>query len=145
MLLGQINVITGALYAAGRPLGALLTWAWMAVPWAVGAALWMAFGKPVWLVSVLIAARVLGLLAGRLELGRAGLRVQLGLTFVRCGLAAAAIVGGAAAAADGRTELILLALAVLVAVELSALWVARAPLRVLAAGLRKRDVVQLPG
>ena len=104
VLLGQINVITGALYAAGRPLGALLTWAWMAVPWAVGAALWMAFGKPVWLVSVLIAARVLGLLAGRLELRRAGLRVRLGPTFLRCGLAAAAIVGGAAAVAAGRTR-----------------------------------------
>ncbi len=71
--------------------------------------------------------------------------MHLAPTFLRCGLAAAAIVGGAAAVAGGRTELILLALAVLVAVELSALWVAREPLRVLAAGLRKRGVVQLPG
>jgi hypothetical protein len=144
VLLGQINVITGALYAAGRPLGALLTWAWMAAPWAVGAALWMTFGKPVWLVSVLLAARVLGLLAGRLELRRAGLRVHLGATFCRCGLAAVAIVGGAAAVAAARTGLILLALALLVVVELSALLVAREPLAALAAGLRKRGLVQLP-
>ena len=144
VLLGQINVITGALYAAGRPLGALRTWTWMVIPWAVGAALWMAFGKPVWLVSVLIAARAVGLLAGRLQLRRTGLRVPLAATFFRCGAAAAAIVGGAAAVAAGRTELILLALALLLAVELNALWVAREALATLAAGLRKRGLVQLP-
>ena len=144
VLLGQINVLTGALYAAGRPLGALRTWAWMAIPWALGAALWMAFGKPVWLVSVLLAARVLGLLCGRIELRRARIQVRLGATFMRCGLAAAAIVGGAAAAAAGRTYLILVALALLVMVELSALWTARRALRALASGLRKRTPVQLP-
>jgi hypothetical protein len=116
----------------------------MAVPWAVGAALWMAFGKPVWLVSVLLAARALGLVAGSLELRRAGLRVRLAATFSRCALAAAAIVGGAAAVAAGRTGLTLLALALLVAAELSALWAARRPLAALAAGLRNRGLVQLP-
>lgn len=143
VLLGQINVIAGGLYAAGRPLGALRTWAWMTIPWAAGAAVWMAFGRPVWLVSVLLVARVLGLLAGRVELHRAGLQVRLGAVFIRCGLAAAAIVGGAAAAAAGRTDLILAALAVLVAVELSALWVARRALGVLISGLRDRAPVQL--
>ena len=143
VLLGQINVITGALNAAGRPLGALLTWAWMAAPWVLGAALWMALGRPVWLVSVLVAARVLGLLAGGAQLRRAGLQAHLGRELPKCALAAAAIVGGAAAVAAHRTGLVLVALAVLVAVEAVALWTARSPLRALASGLRQRTAVEL--
>ncbi|MDE3134156.1 MAG: oligosaccharide flippase family protein [Acidobacteriota bacterium] len=143
VFLGQINVITGALNAAGRPLGALLTWAWMAVPWALGAALWMAFGRPVWLVSVLVGARVSGLLAGTLQLRAAGLQARLRRELPKCGMAAAAIVGGAAAVAAHRTGLILLALAVLVAVEALALWDARVPLRRLVAGVRQRGGIEL--
>jgi hypothetical protein len=144
VFLGQINVLTGALCAAGRPLGALLTWAWMAVPWVLGAALWMAFGRPVWLVAVLVGARVLGLLAGRLQLRHAGLGARLEREFVKCALAATAIVGGAASVAAHRTPLILLALAVLIAVESVAMWDARGPLRVLLSGLApKRAGVEL--
>ncbi len=131
VFLGQINVLTGALMAAGRPRGALLTWAWMAVPWVLGAALLMAFAKPIWLVSVLLGARVLGFAAGATELRRAGVMVQLSREFIKCALAAAAIVGGAAAVAADRTALIFVAFAVLVVVELVALWDARRPLRLL--------------
>ena len=113
MLLGQINVLTGALYAAGRPLGALRTWAWMAIPWVVGAALWMAFGKPVWLVSVLVAARAVGLLAGRAAVAARRAAGAPWPPVLQMRAAAAAIVGGAAAVAADRTELILLALALL--------------------------------
>ncbi len=143
VLLGQINVLTGALYAAGRPLGALRTWAWMAVPWVVGAALWMSFGRPVWLVGVLVAARVLGLLGGGLQLRRAGLRVRVGRSLVSCAVAAGAIVGGAAAAASQRGVLVIAALLVLIAIELLAVWAARDPLRALLAGLRQRGGVEL--
>jgi hypothetical protein len=143
VLLGQINVIAGALYAAGRPLGALLTWAWMALPWVLGAALWMVFGRPVWLVSVLIGARVLGLLAGGVQLRTAGLQARLRRELPKCALAAGAIVGGAAAVAAHRTGLIVAALAVLTAVEGLALWDARAPLRALLSGLRQRAGVEL--
>jgi hypothetical protein len=143
VFLAQINVITGALNAAGRPLGALLTWAWMAVPWVLGAALWMAFGRPVWLVSVLIGARVLGLLEGALQLRAARLHARLSRELAKCALAAGAIVGGAAAVAAHRPELILVALAVLVIVEALALWDARAPLRRLVVGVRQRGGVEL--
>jgi Polysaccharide biosynthesis protein len=136
VFLGQVNVLTGALYAAGRPLGALLTWAWMAVPWVLGAVLWMAFGRPVWLVAVLLGARVLGLLAGRVQLRRAGLQARLDRELIKCALAAAATVGGAAAMAAGRTGLMVAALTVLAAVEAVALWDARGPLRRLLSGLR---------
>jgi hypothetical protein len=143
VFLGQINVIVGALVAAGRPRGALFTWAWMALPWVVGAALWMAFGKPVWLVGVLIGARVLGFGAGVVQLRRAGQRVRLAPEFFKSSLAAAAIVGGAAAVSAHRTSLIVAALALLVAVELVALWQAREPLRALAAGALQRSSVEL--
>jgi hypothetical protein len=143
MLLGQINVLTGALYAAGRPLGALLMWAWMAIPWVLGAALWMAFARPVWLVAVLLAARVIGLLAGRVQLRRAGLRARVDRELVKCALAAAATVGGAAAVAAGDTVLTAAALAVLAAVEAVALWDARLPLRALYASVLKRGGVEL--
>lgn len=143
VLLGQVNVLTGALYAAGRPLGALLMWAWMAVPWVLGAALWMLFGRPVWLVAVLLAARGLGLVAGRLQLRRAGLRAQLDREFFKCALAAAATVGGAAAVAAGDTALIIAALALLGAVETLALWDARRPLKALLIGVRQRGGVEL--
>ncbi len=145
VLLGQINVVVGALYAAGHPLGALRTWAWMAVPWAAGAALWMAFAKPVWLVSVLLAARALGLAAGRAELRRAGVPARLGASFLSSASAAAAIVGGAAAVAAGHTALIVAAVGLLVAVQSRALWTARGALGALASGLRsQRRVVELP-
>lgn len=143
VFLGQINVITGALNAAGRPLGALLTWAWMAVPWALGAALWMAFGRPVWLVSTLLGARGLGLLAGAVQLRAAGLQARLGRKLVTCALAAGAIVGGAAAVAAHRLDLILVALSVLVMVEALALWDARAALRRLVVGVRQRGRIEL--
>ena len=143
VFLGQINVLTGALNAAGRPLGALLTWAWTAIPWVLGAGLWMAFGKPVWLVAVLIGARVIGLLAGRAQLRRCGLRVGLDREFVKCGLAAVSIVGGAAAVAADRVVPIVSALALLTVVELVALWDARRPLLALSRGLRKRAGVEL--
>lgn len=144
VLLGQINVLTGALNAVGRPLGALLTWTWMAAPWLLGAALWMRFGQPVWLVGVLVAARVLGLLAGARQLRSAGLEVRLGGAFSKNAAAAAAIIGGAAAVSAHRTGLILLALAVLGITEALALWDARLPLRAIASGLRQRGVVELP-
>ncbi|HEX3616028.1 MAG TPA: oligosaccharide flippase family protein [Solirubrobacteraceae bacterium] len=143
VLLGQINVLTGALYAAGRPLGALLTWAWMAVPWVLGAALWMLFGRPVWLVAVLLAARVLGLLAGRLQLRRAGLSARVDRALIKCALAAAATVGGASAVATHRSALIVVALVVLAVVEAVALWDARVPLRALCASVLKRGAVEL--
>jgi Polysaccharide biosynthesis protein len=143
VLLGQINVIAGALYAAGRPLGALLTWTWMALPWMLGAALWMTLGRPVWLVSVLIGARVLGLLAGGVQLRAAGLQARLGRELPKCALAAGAIVGGAAAVAAHRTGLILAALTLLIAVEMLALWDARGPLRALLSGLRQRAGIEL--
>jgi hypothetical protein len=144
VLLGQVNVITGALYAAGHPLGALRTWAWMATAWALGAALWMVFARPMWLVSVLLGARVLGLLAGSSELRRAGVHVRMATGLMRCALAAGAVIGGAAAVAAGRTGLILAALALLVTVELSALWAARGALGALATGLRQqRGLIQL--
>jgi hypothetical protein len=143
VLLGQVNVVSGALNASGRPLGALFTWTWMAVPWAIGAALWMGLGQPVWLVSVLILARGLGLCAGRVQLRRCGLRARLGREFVKCGAAAGAIVGGAAAVAAHRVALIIAALALLTIVELVALWDARAPLRMLLSGLRQRTGVEL--
>ncbi|HEX3801742.1 MAG TPA: oligosaccharide flippase family protein [Solirubrobacteraceae bacterium] len=138
VFLGQINVLTGALMAAGRPRGALVTWAWMAIPWVLGAALWMAIGKPAWLVSVLIGARVLGFVAGLIELRRVAVMVRLWREFVKCALAASAIVGGAASVAAHRTGLIFVALAVLVLVELVALWDARGSLRMLMAGVRRR-------
>jgi Polysaccharide biosynthesis protein len=143
VFLGQINVIAGALMAAGRPRGALLTWAWMVVPWVLGAALWMAFAKPVWLVSVLIGARIVGFVAGLSELRDVGVSVRLWREGLKCGLAAAAIVGGAAAVAAHRTGLIFVALGVLVLVELVALHNARRPLRALLAGLRKRGAVEI--
>lgn len=143
VLLGQINVVTAALYAAGRPRGALSTWAWMAAPWVLGAALWMAFGRPIWLVAILLGARVLGLLAGRRELRLAGLSAHLGAQFSMCALAACAIVGGATAVAAQHTALVLAALALLVAVELAAIWTARAPLRALVSGLLKHVPVEL--
>ena len=143
VLLGQVNVVAGALNAAGRPLGALLTWAWMALPWAVGAALWMAFASPVWLVSVLIGARLLGLAAGRIELHRCGLHVRLGGAFVSCATAAAATVGGAAAVAHHRWVEMFVSLAVLGLVEALALWRARAPLRALLTGLRKGAGIEI--
>jgi hypothetical protein len=143
VLLGQINALVGVLYAAGRPLGALLTWAWMAVPWVLGAALWMAFGQPVWLVSVLIGGRILGLLAGRVQLRRANLRTRLGRELLKCSLAAGAIVGGAAAVAAHRAVLIIAALLILGAIEALALWDARAPLHALLSSVRKRPGVEL--
>lgn len=143
VLLGQVNVVSGALNAAGRPLGALLTWAWMAAPWAIGAALWMGLGPPVWLVGVLILARASGLCAGHLQLRRRGLRARLGRQFVTCGVAAGAIVGGAAAVAAHRAALIIAALALLTVVELMAVWNARGPLRMLISGLRQSSGVQL--
>jgi hypothetical protein len=144
VFLGQINVLAGALMAAGRPRGALLTWAWMAIPWVLGAALWMAFAKPIWLVSVLLGARVLGFIAGVTELRGAGVTVHLSREFIKCALAAAAIVGGAASVAANDAELIFVALGVLVLVELVALWDARRSLRTLVAGLRQRAPVELP-
>jgi hypothetical protein len=143
VLLGQINVVTGALYAAGRPLGALLTWAWMAVPWALGAVLWTALGTPVWLVSVLIGARILGLLSGRVQLRRAGLAARLAPELVKCSLAAGTTVGGAAAVATHHTTWIIVALLVLAAVEARALWDARTPLRALLSGLPQGARVEL--
>ena len=143
VLLGQVNVLTGALYAAGRPLGALLTWAWMAAGWVFGAALWMLLGRPVWLVAVLLAARVLGLLAGRVQLRRAGLNARLDRPLIKSGLAAATTVGGAAAVAANETALIVVALTVLAVLEAVALWDARAPLRALLAGVLKRGGVEL--
>jgi hypothetical protein len=143
VFLGQINVIVGGLMAAGRPRGALLTWAWMAVPWVIGAALWMAFGKAVWLVSVLIGARMLGFGAGVVELRRAGQRVRLAPEFVKCSLAAGAIVGGAAAVSSHRTTLVIAALVLLAAVELVALWQARGALRALATGVLQRTPIEL--
>jgi hypothetical protein len=129
VLLGQINVITGGLMAAGRPRAALRTWLAMTLPWVLGAALWMAFCSPVWLVCVLIGGRVIGFGVGWEELRLAGVAARLGGVVVRCGLAAGAIVGGAAAAANGRTGWVLAAGGVLVVVELSALWASRGTLR----------------
>jgi hypothetical protein len=141
VLLGQINVITGGLMACGRPRAALHTWLAMTLPWALGAALWMGFCSPVWLVCVLIGARVVGCEAGWGELRRAGVAVRLGGVHVRCGVAAGAIVGGAAAAANGLPGWVLSAASVLVLVELSALWSARGTLRSLAASVRVRRSV----
>jgi hypothetical protein len=143
VFLGQINVFTGGMMAAGRPRGALLTWAWMAVPWVLGAAVWMAFGKPVWLIAVLVAARVIGFVAGVFQLRSAGLSARLTPEFIKCSLAAAAIIGGAASVAAHRTVLVLAALAVLGAVELVALSDARVALRTLAGGVGKRGPVEL--
>ncbi len=135
VLLGQINVITGGLMAHGRPRAALRTWLAMTLPWVLGAAVWMAFCSPVWLVSVLIGARLVGVWAGWAELRRAAIGARLGLVILRCGLAGGAIVGGAAAAADRRIGWVLAAAGLLALLELSALWSARATLRSLAASL----------
>jgi hypothetical protein len=115
----------------------------MAVPWVLGAALWMALSKPVWLIAVLVAARVIGFLAGVVQLRAAGVSARLGPEFVKCSLAAAAIVGGAASVAAHRTVLVFVALAVLGAVELVALWDARGALRTLAGGVGKHGPVEL--
>ena len=143
VFLGQINVFTGGMMAAGRPRAALLTWAWMVIPWVLGAAVWMAFGKPVWLIAVLVAARVIGFVAGVSQLRYAGVSARLAPEFIKCSLAAAAIIGGAAAVAAHRTVLVLAALAVLGAVELVALLDARVALRTLAGGVGKRGPIEL--
>ncbi len=78
----------------------------------------MAFGKPVWLVSVLIAARAVGLLAGRLQLRRTGLRVPPGRHVLQMRGGGGRDRRGRGRRGGGRTELILLALALLLAVEL---------------------------
>jgi hypothetical protein len=77
------------------------------------------------------------------ELRRAGQHVRMAPEFFKCSLAAAAIVGGAAAVSAHRTPLIVAALAVLLAVELVALWQARVGLRALAAGALQRSAVEL--
>jgi hypothetical protein len=97
----------------------------------------------VWLVAVLLAARVLGLLAGRVQLRRAGLSARVDRALINCARAAAATVGGASAAATHRSALVVVALAVLAAVEAVALRDARVPLRALCASVLKRGAVEL--
>jgi hypothetical protein len=143
VLLGQINVITGALVACGRPRAALRTWLSMTLPWVLGATLWMGFCSPVWLVCVLIGARLIGFCTGLSELRRARLTTSLRAVFLRCALAAGAIVGGAAAVSAGHTGLMFAALALLALIELAALWSARSGLSLLVAVLRQRGPVEL--